>query len=197
MIAQANRPMAVEEWRALERSSHDAKHEYIDGWVYAMAGGSLDHATIGFNAVQSLKAALGRGPCRAYPSDAAARLSASRYTYPDATVTCDEGDHGRVTEVQAPRVIVEVLSESTEAYDRGDKFGYYRECPTIHEYVLVATRYQTVEVYRRTAEEWTAYSIYKPGDTIALDSISVQVPVSAFYLDTDVPEWPIMRDGAV
>ena len=125
------------------------------------------------------------------------RLSAGRYTYPDAPVTCDEGDRGRVTEVQAPCVIVEVLSESTEAYDRGEKFGYYRECATIHEYVLAATRYQTVEVYRRTAEGWTSYSIYKPGDIIALESISARIPLSALYLDTEVPEWPVRREGAI
>jgi Uma2 family endonuclease len=73
-----------------------------------------------------------------YNSDAAARLSASRFTYPDATVTCDERDRGNVKEVQSPRVIVEVVSDTTEAYDRGSKFGFYRACPAVEEYVLVA-----------------------------------------------------------
>ncbi len=145
MVAQpashaAPQSMSVEAWRELERTSHDRKHEYINGQVYAMAGGSLDHSQTSINVVLVLRGALGRGPCRVYNSDAAARLSPTRYTYPDATVTCDERDRGGVIEIQAPRVIVVVLSpDSTEGYDRGRKFGYYRACPTVQEYVLVAT----------------------------------------------------------
>ena len=181
--------MSVDEWRELERSSHDVKHEYIDGQVYAMSGGSLAHSRISLNVCNTLEAALETAgkPCFVYNSDAAARLSARRYTYPDASVTRDEGDRSTPdkTEVQVPRVIVEVLSDSTEAYDRGRKFGYYRACPHVQEYVLIATKYQLVEVYRRMAPRWT-YDAYGPGDEVELMSIDVRFPVAALYRNAGV-----------
>ncbi len=116
------------------------------------------------------------------------RLSPRRYTYPDASVTCDERDRPAPdkTEVQVPRVIVEVLSDTTEAYDRGRKFGYYRGCPTVEEYVLVAAKYQAVEVYRRTPQSWT-YDAYGPSDEIELTSLAISVSVAALYRDAGVP----------
>jgi len=192
MVAQKDdaRAMSVDEWRALERTSHDIKHEYIDGHAYAMAGGTLDHSRIAINAIRAIEDVLGDGPCRVYNSDAAARLSSRRYTYPDATATCDERDRGPGAEVQSPRVIVEVLSESTEAYDRGAKFGFYRACPAVQEYVLIATAYRAVEVFRRTPEGWTAFRAYGPDDTVELESIGVTIPVTALYRRTEVPEAP-------
>ena len=181
--------MTVDEWRQLERSSHDVKHEYIDGQVFAMAGGSLAHASVGLNTCTILSDRLGDGPCRVYNSDAAARLSPSRYTYPDATVTCDEHDQPAtdLMEIRVPRVVVEVLSDTTEAYDRGRKSAYYRTCPNVEEYVLVATEYQAVEVYRRTAGGWATYRAYGPGDDVELIRIGVRFPVDALYRRTGVP----------
>src|SRR5437764_4714023 len=141
MVAQPSpRPMSVDEWRELERTSYDAKHEYIDGQVYLMSGGSRAYGRIGSNAVRTLEDALAGKPCNVYNSDVSVRLSKTRYTYPDVSVTCDARDQPTPdeVEVQFPCVIVEVLSDSTEAYDRGKKFSYYRACPTINEYVLLA-----------------------------------------------------------
>jgi len=177
--------MTVDQWRELERTSHDIKYEYIDGQVYAMSGGSLDHSGIAVNVASALNNAFGDGPCIAYNSDAAARLSPQRYTLPDVTVTCDERDRGRITEVQSPRFVVEVLSDSTEAYDRGQKSGFYRACPLIQEYVLIATRYQAVEVYRRVVQGWILQE-YGPGDIIELTSIGVSLPLDAVYRRTEV-----------
>lgn len=192
MAAQpAAQLMSVDEWRELERTSHDAKHEYIDGHAHAMAGGTLAHSRIGVNVVIALSAALRRGPCRVYNSDAATRVSPTRYTYPDATVTCDERDRAttELREIQAPRVIVEVLSpDNTEGHDRGKMFAYYRACPSVQEYMLVNTTYQAVEVFRRTADGWSAYQAYGPGDEVALTSIDVYFPIAALYDLADVPE---------
>lgn len=192
MVAQpAPRGMSVDEWRELERASHDIKHEYIDGQVYAISGGSLAHGSVGSNAVRTLQDALraAHRPCYAYNSDVAVRISSRRYTYPDASVTCDERDRPTPdnTEVQSPRVIVEVLSDSTEAFDRGRKFGMYRACPTVEEYVLIATKYQAVEVYRRTSKSWT-YDAYGPNDEIELTNLAISVSVAALYRDSGVPE---------
>ncbi len=190
MVAQPSQPryMSVDEWRELEQQS-EIKHEYIDGQVYAMAGGTLAHSFVAVNALTLLNRAFEDGPCRVYTSDAASRLSPTRYTYPDVVVTCDERDHPttKEREVQAPRVVIEVSSESTERYDRGRKFGYYRACPTVQEYVLINTEYQLVEVFRRTLKIWE-YQAYGPGDEIELTSINVCLPVAALYKQTDVPE---------
>lgn len=192
MVAQPSLPpfVSVDEWRALERNSHDAKHEYIDGQIYLMAGGSRAHGRIGSNAVRALEDALGNGSCNVYNSDVAVRLSPTRYMYPDATVTCDERDQATAdeTEIHFPRVIVEVLSETTEVYDRSGKFALYRACPSVQEYVLVATRYQAVEVYRRTERGWTSYQTYAPGEVVELASIGLSFPLAALYRRTTVPE---------
>src|SRR5438034_11080293 len=123
MVAQPSQPkfMSVDEWRELERHSHDIKHEYINGQVYAMAGGSRAHGRISSNAVRTLEDALADKPCNVYNSDVSVRLSKTRSTYPDVSVTCDERDQPTPDEIEVrfPRIIVEVLSDSTEAYDRG------------------------------------------------------------------------------
>src|SRR5579859_2344362 len=112
--------MTVEEWRDLERANPEAKYEYIDGQVYFMSGGSLAHARIGSNTVRAIEDALGDQPCYVYNSDASVRVAETRYTYPDALVSCDPHDQPTTEQKQisTPRVVVEVLSDSTEGRDR-------------------------------------------------------------------------------
>jgi len=188
MVAQEDqtyRYLTVEEWRLLLDSS-DIKYEYHNGWVVAMAGGSADHSTAAINVLTDLRGALNSGPCRVYNSDMAVRLSPSDYRFPDATVTCDTRDRGQIRELQAPQVIIEVLSPSTEKEDRTIKFALARACPTVQEYLLIATEYQTVEVYRRAQPRWT-YQSYGPGDSIDLESLAIQLAVDRIYRLTDVP----------
>lgn len=189
MVAQREAPrrMSVAQWRHLLQTS-EIKYEYRDGWVYAMTGASLAHSRIAVNLVRALEDALGTRPCWVYNSDAAARLSPSRYTFPDATVTCDERDRPATAraEVEAPCVIVEVLSDSTERDDRTAKFAAARACPSVQEYVLVVTEYQSVEVYRRAGPRWT-YQEYGPGDSLELESIGAHLSVDQLYRLTDVP----------
>jgi len=182
-------PMTVDEWRAMERAS-EVRHEYIDGYIYAMAGGSGAHSRIAANILGVLDAAFGDGPCVAYTSDTATRVSESRYTYADVVVSCSERDQPTraMTEVSEPRVVFEVLSDSTESKDRGRKSDDYRACPSLQEYVLAGTRYQRVEVYRRTAEGWGLFRFYGPQDEVALTSIDAHFTVRALYRRTDVPE---------
>jgi len=200
MVAQPSQPrfMTVDQWRELERHSHDMKHEYINGQVYATAGGSRAHGRISSNVIRTLEDALDDSPCNVYNSDVAARLSPTCFTYPDATVTCDERDQATPdeTEIQSPRVIVEVLSESTEAYNRGEKFALYRACPTVQEYVLVATKYQAVEVFHRTLKGWE-YQAYGQGEEVELASIGVRIPLAVLYRRTTVPEVSDEPEGEV
>lgn len=198
MVTQPSpRSMSVEEWRALERANPDTKYEYIDGNVYMMSGGSFNHARIAQNMVAVLNNIFGDGPCSAYNSDVRVRLSEERYTYPDVSVTCSEQDQGTGDEVLTPLLIAEVLSDSTEARDRGRKFGYYRACLPIQEYVLIATRYQTVEVYRRTSEGWTSYRVYGPGDEVELESMGISIPLATLYRRTTVREGLDDAEGEV
>ena len=189
MVTQPSpRSMSIEEWHALERANPDVKYEYIDGKVYMMSGGSFNHARIAGNMIAELNNFFGDGPCSAYNSDVRVRLSEERYTLPDVSVTCSEHDQGTEDEMETPLLIAEVLSDSTEARDRGRKFGYYRACPTIQEYVMIATRYQTVEVYRRTSAGWTSYRVYGPGDVVELESLNMYIPIATLYRRTTVPE---------
>jgi len=183
--------MTVEEWRALERTS-DVKHEYIDGSVYAMAGGSKAHSRIAMNISNVLDAVFGDGPCIAYNSDAATQVSPTRFIYADVVVSCAECDQATrdETEVLEPRVVIEVLSDSTERKDRGRKSDDYRRCPSLLEYVLVGTQYQRVEVYRRTVDGWGLFCFYGPDDAVELTSIGVRFSVAALYRRTDVPRTP-------
>ena len=198
MVAQ-RKPwhMSVDEWRELERANPESKYEYIDGQVSLMSGGSLAHARISSNTVRALEDALGSQPCYVYNSDASVRLSETRYTYPDASVSCDSGDQPTTErmQVQAPRVVIEVLSDSTEGKDRIRKAHLYRACPTIQEYVLITTRYQAVEVQRRAGDAWTLH-LFGVGDEIELVSIGVQFPLAVLYRGTTVPEMPNDQDEA-
>lgn len=190
MVAQKEPSfLTIEEWRALERANSNIRYEYIDGRVYLMSGGSLAHARIGSNTVRALEDALGSASCYVYNSDASVRLSETRYTYPDASVSCSPLDQPTTehAQVQAPRVVVEVLSDSTEGKDRISKANWYHACASIQEYVLIATKYQAVEVQRRVGGAWTLH-LFGPGDEVELTSIGVRFPLSILYKGTAVPE---------
>lgn len=190
MVAQREpQHMSVEEWRKFERTHTDEKYEYIDGQVYLMSGGSLAHSRISSNALRAIEDALSGDSCYVYNSDASVRLSETRYTYPDISVSCDSGDQPTTDklEVQAARVVVEVLSDSTEGKDRIRKANLYHACPTIQEYVLIATKYQAVEVQRRAGDDWTIH-LFGPGDEVELTSLNIRFPLSIFYRGTTVPE---------
>ncbi len=190
--------MTVEEWRELERTNSDAKYEYIDGQVYLMSGGSLAHSRISSNTLRALEDALASNSCYVYNLDASVRLAESRYTYPDISVSCDPGDQPTTEQLQvrAPRVVVEVLSDSTEGKDRIRKANLYHACPTIQEYVLIATKYQAVEIQRRSGHEWTLH-LFGPEDEIELASLDIRFPLSILYRGTAVPEMLNGQDESV
>jgi Uma2 family endonuclease len=177
---------SVEEYFQLLRDNPDARYEYIDGWVYALAGGTIDHARIAFNMTRTLDDLL-QGGCQAFNSDASLRLSNKRYVFPDVTVSCDERDRGNATAIQYPHLVVEVLSPGTMNYDRGKKFLYYRECPTLQEYVIIYTEYQAVEVFKREKQNLWTLRAFGPGDIVELISVGVRFPIAVVYQKTIVP----------
>jgi Uma2 family endonuclease len=183
--------MTLEQYRLMERSGTDAKHEYYDGYISLMAGGTRRHATLGGSIYALLAEAVAGGPCRAYNSDMRVRLSETVEVYPDVTVTCDERDeeNDEHDEIAYPRMAVKVLSPHAERVDRGRKLRDYQSCPTIEEYAMVNSDYQAVEVYRRGARDWT-YHRYEAGDEAELDSIGAYRPVAVIYRRTPVPTSP-------
>ena len=193
MVAERHQaPMSVEDYLTLDRNSLEACYEFVDGHAYLLAGGTANHSINGVNIISTIHSLLGDSPCCIFNSDLRVRLSETRYVYPDATVSCDAQDRGQVDTIQSPRLAVEVLSPSTEAYDRGRKFGYYRACPTMQEYVLVDTARQAIEVYRRETDTlWTLHP-FGPDNEVELASLGVHFPIAAAYRDVvfveDAPE---------
>ena len=188
MIARPDRSrMSVEDYLRLDEESAGERYEYIDGYAYMLAGGTADHSTICVNVTSQLNSRLANSGCRVYNSDMKVRVSETRYVYPDATVSCDERDRGTVETLRFPRLVVEVLSPSTGAYDRSQKFDYYRECSTLEEYVLIETQRQAVDIYRRAKGDLWTLHFFRTGDTLELTSLHVSFPLSALYQNVALP----------
>ncbi|MBD2426892.1 Uma2 family endonuclease [Phormidium sp. FACHB-1136] len=187
MVAAFNY-VSPEAYLAAEADS-PIKHEYRDGDVYAMAGGTDAHVTLALNLWALLRGHLRDRGCRAYALDMKARIEErNRFYYPDVMVTCDERDTALSTYKQHPCLIVEVLSESTEAFDRGNKFADYRHLESMEEYVLISQTRQQVEVFRRNAEGlWVLYP-YGEGDRVVLTSVNWDGEIADLYEDVTFPE---------
>lgn len=181
--------MSVEEYLELDRNSLDARYEFIDGVVTMLAGGTADHSSICVNVVSQLHGALRGNPCQVFNSDLRVSISTTRFVYPDISVSCDPRDQeqGNSDIIHYPRVVIEVLSSSTEAYDRGRKFGYYRVCLTLQEYVLVDSQRQAIDLYRRQTENLWTFHPFGPDDEVALKSINVRFPLASLYEDVTFP----------
>jgi Uma2 family endonuclease len=179
--------MTVEEYFQLEENDINHRYEYVDGYVYMMAGGTVNHDTIKSNIERILWVLLRGQKCRTYSSDMKVFVSATCYYHPDVTVSCDPRNRGTQKMVQAPRIVVEVLSPSTETTDRRRKLRDYLACPTIEEYVMVDSRSVTIEIYRKEGQKWV-YEMLKGEDIVQLTSIGVHFPLLAAYEDGDFDE---------
>ena len=175
----------VEDYLTLDNTSKTAKYEYLDGEVRMLAGGSPDHSLIATNLTAILTYALRKTPCVVYNSDIRLKLSESKYVHPDATVTCDERDRSQPESIQYPRVLVEVLSPSTEDVDRGKKLIAYRACPTLEDYILIDSLSKSIEVYHREGEKWVI-SMFGPGDDMEIPSLDLRIPLEEIYAKTSV-----------
>ncbi len=160
------------------------RHEYIDGEVYAMSGGTINHGDIALNFGALLKSHMrGRG-CKTLNSDCRVSIVGStKYVYPDLSVTCDERDKSTAQYITYPCLIVEVLSPGTEAYDRGNKFKMYRRNPSLQEYVLVSADTIEIELFRKIdTSDWRIIN-YQAGDTVELKSINLICQIEHVYED--------------
>ncbi|HJT55997.1 MAG TPA: Uma2 family endonuclease [Ktedonobacteraceae bacterium] len=175
----------VEDYLQLNRDSKNVRYEYLDGEVTMLAGGSPDHSIIIANLTAIIKSPLKGGQCRVYNSDVQLKLSEKRYVFPDITVSCDERDRNQKETIRYPRVVIEVLSPTTEATDRGRKAAYYRATSTIQEYVMADSEEIFIEVHRREEGKWTI-NTFEPGDTVILKSLGIQFPVEDTYEGTSL-----------
>lgn len=172
-------------WRdyvAFEQASN-VKHEYLDGNIYAMAGGTPEHAALQVALPSVLYAQLRGGPCHAHGSDLRVRILATGLaTYPDVTIVCGPREvDGDGLSVLNPTLLVEVLSPSTEEYDRGEKFAHYKRIPSLQQYVLVSSRDRRVEVWTRDDDGAWSSVVSTEGDVAALSSIGARLDVRELY----------------
>jgi Uma2 family endonuclease len=191
MAVQHERWISSEEYLEIDRASPDVKYEYIDGHMYAISGGTIDHAQIAMNLIRALDDHLQRGSCRVFSSDVRVQVAEKKYFYPDVTVSCNPEDwqQGKSDIIRFPRLVIEVLSPSTEARDRRKKSPSYQAYPTIQEYALISTECQWVEVFRRyTDGNMWLYQQYEPDQIVELASVRLTIPLSHIYRFTDVPE---------
>ena len=181
MAIKHQQTMTVEEYFQLEENDPDTRYEYIDGHVYAMAGGTANHGTIKSNIQRILWNLLRGSKCRVYSSDMKVYISETRYFHPDVIVTCDPHDRGTVQAIQSPRLVVEVLSPTT---DRTWKLKNYRAHPTIEEYVLVDSQSFKIEIYHKENNKWI-YEAFENTDEIPLHSLGAHFSLSDAYSDVE------------
>ena len=172
-----------EEYLRMERASQE-KHEYYRGEVFAMTGASRDHNLIAQNTSRQLGNQLDEHPCEVYQSDMRVKIpTTGAYTYPDVVVVCGkpEFEDGELDTLLNPTVIIEVLSSSTEKYDRGRKALYYRSIASLKEYVLIAQDSVQVEHYGRQENQWSLTDISSIDATLTLASISCSINIRDIY----------------
>ncbi|MGF1987115.1 MAG: Uma2 family endonuclease [Nostoc sp. ZfuVER08] len=188
VISQSKYYISPEEYLEAEKVS-EIKHEYIDGQVYAMAGASDGHVTVVGNLFILLRNHLRGSGCRVYMLDMKARIDViNRYFYPDVMVTCDTRDKEFEYFKCYPCLVVEVLSESTESFDRGKKFASYRHLESLQEYVLISSDRMSVECFRRNEQgHWVLYP-YEKGEEVHLASVDFRCAIAQVYEDVSLAD---------
>ena len=185
MSLQPKLKIHFDDWLAAERAATQGRSEYVDGEIFAMAGGSEAHNLICGNVLRELGNRFKGRPCYVYTSDMKVRVEAANLgAYPDAMAVCGERlfwNQGRDVIIN-PILIVEVLSDSTEAYDRGDKFTHYRGIPSLRAYLLLSQHRVGAELYLRQPNgDWLLRSYDDLQESIPLTALDVALPLSEIY----------------
>lgn len=182
--------ISEDEYREGEELS-PIKHEWFRGEVFAMAGGTFNHTRICGNIHTSAKAALRGRSCSAHNGEQRVKIEANGlHTYPDSVIFCPpsrfegRGDNTLLT----PSVIFEVLSPSTESYDRGDKFQFYALIESLTDYVLIETERVAIEHFRRTPDGWLLRTYGRRDEVLRLENVEIELPLREIYEDLDVPD---------
>jgi Uma2 family endonuclease len=181
--------VSAEEYLALDRAA-ELRSEFLDGEIVAMSGGSMRHAVLQVNLIGEVRAALRGTSCQAFNSDLRIRVSSRMYTYPDLTVVCGKpmlADE-RQDILLNPTVIFEVLSPSTEHYDRGVKLRHYRSIDSLQDYILVSQDQVRIERYTRRDANTSTFRDYQgPNETLLIESIGTSLPLTSIYERIEFP----------
>jgi Uma2 family endonuclease len=174
----------IEEYNRLEEEQQQ-RYEYHDGEVFAMAGGDPKHSAIASYTGTLITNALGDRNCTPFNSDAKVYIdSANKFVYPDFSVVCGPVERSDKDKkgIQNPTLIVEVLSESTAIYDRGDKFRYYMQLPSLQEYILIEQDQQVIQTFFREGQNSWKMNLYdQPGAVVLIRSVQAEIPLESFY----------------
>ena len=189
-----NEKYTIEEWQKLEESG-ETRYEFHYGEVFAMAGGTINHGRIGRNALFELEnhfRTQGKN-CEALTSDIKIEIAKNlRYVYPDTLAVCgDVKESEKITgAITNPVFVIEVLSESSEAYDNGAKFRYYKKLPSLKEYFLIDQHRSLAVLYRRngTGDIFSRIDFEGMDSLIELESVALKLPLSAFYRGVELEE---------
>ncbi|MCF8015139.1 MAG: Uma2 family endonuclease [Chromatiaceae bacterium] len=185
MLTQPVSAYRFEDYLAFEREALDVKHEYVAGEVFAMSGGSFEHSLIAANLSGELRQQLKSGPCTVLTSDMRIRIEAADVcAYPDVSVLCGEPVfHDERRDVLTnPALIAEVLSPSTEAYDRGSKFAHYRQLPSLRHVLLINQDQVSVDVFTRQPDDrWILDAYTNPEAEIPLDALDCRLLMREIY----------------
>jgi len=184
VLQKATSKISESEYLEYEAAS-DIKHEYYQGEIFAMAGASREHNLITANIIGELRNQLKKRPCRLYASDMRLQIEATGfYTYPDVMVVCGQEKFldEKETTLLNPDIIIEVLSDSTEGYDRGVKFSHYRKLRSLQEYVIVSQRIRKIERYfRNENQQWVLTETDEDNPAIMLEAIDCRLDISEVY----------------
>lgn len=181
------------EYLAFEEA-HERRHEYVAGQIYAMSGASTPHVVLRDNMLVALHTRLRGGPCRPFGADLRVRTPDPEfYTYPDVTAVCGPPafDEGNSATLLNPTLLVEVLSDSTEGYDRGEKFAWYQRIPSLREYVPVSRHEVRAECFaRRDGGSWAVTAASGLDAVLALASVGCAVPLAELYENVELRPRP-------
>ncbi len=186
--------LTEDEYLVIENEA-EFKSEFYNGEMFAMSGASRHHNDLQINLICELHARLKGGKCKVYGSDLRVKVKRTGlYTYPDVVITCDPEIEKKlgVETLLNPRVIFEILSKTTESYDRGTKFQQFQRLPSVKEYVLVTQDRMVIERYVRQADEtWVLKTFDDPKGSFALATVKVKIPLVEIYRGVELPEEPL------
>ena len=183
MSRDSQRHYSVDDYFTVEEMS-EVKHEYFNGEIFAMAGASLRHNEIAANVLSEFRARLREMDCGVYGSDLRVQTPSGLYTYPDVSVVCCPVQlvPDRSDTATNPLILVEVLSEATEDYDRGDKFGLYKSIPTLRHYVMISQTEILVDHFERIrTDEWQCHSLRDRNDIVAISEPHISLVLDDVY----------------
>jgi len=193
-IPKPKKKLTEDQYLAIEADA-EFKSEFYDGEMFAMAGANLSHNSVKDNLILEIGLRLKGGSCRTFSSDMRVKVKRTGlYTYPDIVIVCGEPEierRGGLDTLLNPQVVIEILSKTTEGYDRGTKFRHYKRMASVKEYLIVCADRGCVDRFvRQDDETWVLTTFDKPSGKMALASVPMRIPLADVYRNVELPESP-------